>query len=670
MPAKTFGRLRGTTGVTDNAVLLADGTNGNGLKTSSKTIVTTLGTGDTTIPTSLAVKTITDGKRNYHGFVNRTDSTITWSNSTKTLTLTGTFTYWYQGVVKTHSDSPSVTMTAGQISTASLYYVYFNSSDVLVISTVIPAYETSVFVAMVYWNTSVAIVREERHGYRLSQDWRRWAHNTIGCRYGSGLALTIPVNTGYPNTTVSVATGTIWDEDIDYSSIVPTTQVRTFYQNSSTTLTFTNTLSAQPYKYGTTGVQFVDSTNAYALTDCATGRYVNVWVYAVPGIIPATGVYGENVSIVLETIAGSVGYTTVANARAVAPPNLTLLTAISPEIKLIYRLVVKGDGVIDTIVAADDYRTQTTLAGGSVSSIDAASVISTPVGTISAITVQGAIAELESEKAAIGQKLDDFGTPDDNTDLNANTTNHGLVVKAVDPVTGRYINVVGIGPAETAYTNKALYDDAATPVMNGAAATGTQLVAARRDHVHATDTALIPNSIVDAKGDLIVATAADTVSRLAVGSTTGHVLTIDPTEATGLKWAAAGSSSGASYQFRRTIEGEIYPTVLMYYRVNSALTLTEARASIGSIPVGASILVDVRKLDSTHADNIATASVFSSDTPITLLTSGSLTYGTYSLTGTLDSGRTSCAAGDLILVVVTQVGSTSPGQDLEVVITF
>lgn len=48
----------------------------------------------------------------------------------------------------------------------------------------------------------------------------------------------------------------------------------------------------------------------------------------------------------------------------------------------------------------------------------------------------------------------------------------------------------------------------------------------------------IQPTIVDAKGDLIVATAADTVSRLAVG-TNNHVLTADSSTSTGLKWAAA-----------------------------------------------------------------------------------------------------------------------------------
>lgn len=56
------------------------------------------------------------------------------------------------------------------------------------------------------------------------------------------------------------------------------------------------------------------------------------------------------------------------------------------------------------------------------------------------------------------------------------------------------------------------------------------------DFTWTTDATGIPATILDAKGDLIAATAADTASRLAVGSN-GQVLTADSTASTGIKWA-------------------------------------------------------------------------------------------------------------------------------------
>src|SRR5262245_48236429 len=61
----------------------------------------------------------------------------------------------------------------------------------------------------------------------------------------------------------------------------------------------------------------------------------------------------------------------------------------------------------------------------------------------------------------------------------------------------------------------------------------------------------IPSTIVDAKGDLIAATAADTVARLAVG-TDGQVLTADSAQTTGIKWATAGGGGAITQLYDLT----------------------------------------------------------------------------------------------------------------------
>ena len=79
------------------------------------------------------------------------------------------------------------------------------------------------------------------------------------------------------------------------------------------------------------------------------------------------------------------------------------------------------------------------------------------------------------------------------------------------------------------------------------------------------DSNAIQNTIVDAKGDLITATAADTPSRLAVGAN-DTVLTADSTTATGLKWATPAATTptfvGASiYASSQTITRGTYAKI-------------------------------------------------------------------------------------------------------------
>jgi hypothetical protein len=70
-------------------------------------------------------------------------------------------------------------------------------------------------------------------------------------------------------------------------------------------------------------------------------------------------------------------------------------------------------------------------------------------------------------------------------------------------------------------------------------------------------TVTVTNSMataIDAKGDLVVGTGADTFSKLTVGAN-NTVLTADSAEATGLKWAAAASGGGMTLLSTTTLSG-------------------------------------------------------------------------------------------------------------------
>lgn len=81
--------------------------------------------------------------------------------------------------------------------------------------------------------------------------------------------------------------------------------------------------------------------------------------------------------------------------------------------------------------------------------------------------------------------------------------------------------------------------------------------------------------------------------------------------------------------------------------IQSATLISEVQ------PTTASLMVDIRK------NGIATTnSIFSSDTPMILSTSATLTNGVYKINGVLDSSQVSLAANDVLRAYVVQSGNT------------
>lgn len=323
-----------------------------------------------------------------HGVVSRTTvaplpaagiTTTTFTLSTGTTPMT----YFNNGrqVIK----NTDQTVTIG--SPAGLYYIYFNSSDVLTSSTVFPGLSAdtgNVFIATVTWNGSnFGAVNDERHGYYRNTSWHIWAHATIGARYGAGLAFTF-AGTNNTNTTFSVSAGNIYDEDINFT--VPTsTTGRIWRQTAASTYSLVTASSTLPYLYSA-GLQAVRSDTFALVTITAANRYFNQYVYATTDV-------ERPIQIVAETVAPADigGYTSVANARLASIPNLGNGMALSQEWKLLYRVVVNGVGLVQTITSADDYRSSSTVPGGGVASSTASSVTYTPTTPDTSVTVQGAL---------------------------------------------------------------------------------------------------------------------------------------------------------------------------------------------------------------------------------------------------------------------------------------
>lgn len=134
-----------------------------------------------------------------------------------------------------------------------------------------------------------------------------------------------------------------------------------------------------------------------------------------------------------------------------------------------------------------------------------------------------------------------------NTDMDfvwvANDVGDITAVNVSSPITGGGTTgavTISIQDATTAQKG-------AVQLENSTSSTSTTTAAVPASVKSAYDLAdgAIAKTLIDAKGDLIVGSAADTAARLAVGGTNGHVLTVNSGATNGIEWAAA--AGGATY---------------------------------------------------------------------------------------------------------------------------
>jgi hypothetical protein len=224
--------------------------------------------------------------------------------------------------------------------------------------------------------------------------------------------------------------------------------------------------------------------------------------------------------------------------------------------------------------------------------------------------------------------------------LAVGTNDYSLLADSASTNGVKWGQIPAAGIASDAVTTAKILDSNVTTakIANGA------VTAAKLDA-----SAAIQPTIVDAKGDIIAATAADTVARVAVGSN-GQVLTADSAQAAGVKWAtptpsAITAADSASVSTSQTTTSTSFtdlstagPAVTLTTGTSAIVTIT---CDVGQDPsIGPDMFVGVAVSGATtiaassnpyitvNGDEIDSqnAGTFSSTFKISGLTAGSNTF--------------------------------------------
>jgi hypothetical protein len=134
-----------------------------------------------------------------------------------------------------------------------------------------------------------------------------------------------------------------------------------------------------------------------------------------------------------------------------------------------------------------------------------------------------------------------------------------------------------------AYT-KTTWVNNSTPALN---ATNLNKIETGIEGAHTTADVAIPKTVVDAKGDLLVGTAADTAGRLAIG-TNDYVLIADSSQALGVKWGqlpAAGIANSAVTS-EKIADGAVTAEKLDTYALAKVGNLLTANQASGTDTLG------------------------------------------------------------------------------------
>ena len=314
---------------------------------------------------------VTEDDWGQNGYDDKDDSTISFTDSTRTFSIQPTvtnFSYWVSGV-KYISTGDTVIIGGGTVADEGIWIIYYDD-DVLTsiqnptnseLSVII---QTKAITCIVYWNATdeeSIYVGEERHGKDMSPSTHNYLHFYEGLRYFSGLSLTDVIADGNGDLDTSaqfgVEAGNVADEDLAkrISAVISTVGLPIYYMLGSTgrwvrhiepgfsVRTFDGT--------DTTRLAWNEYTGgAWQLTEITNKDFVLYHIFATTEKdAPMISIMGQN------------DYTSKKNARAGALLEIqTLITndLLFPEIRPIATIIFESqDGYNNTVksrIVTDD----------------------------------------------------------------------------------------------------------------------------------------------------------------------------------------------------------------------------------------------------------------------------------------------------------------------------
>ncbi len=243
------------------------------------------------------------------GFPNRTDTSVSFNNGTRTLTLAktnGSFDIYLRGVKHTFTSDQTKQIT----DTEGVWWFYFDASAVLNAAQTIPDFRDSAFVAIIYWNAAgnVALdLQEERHGITMDGDTHRYLHNTVGVRWVSGLAAGDYTTAGDGDSDsdaqLSIGDGVIHDEDIRTTitddspqNLAPIAWIPVYYLSGATPVWRKTGADAFPViDNATDEIRYnLDSAGTWSNAIATNNYHVAMWIFTTPNVAkPVIALLGQ-----------------------------------------------------------------------------------------------------------------------------------------------------------------------------------------------------------------------------------------------------------------------------------------------------------------------------------------------------------------------------------------